>query len=289
MRAKEVEKVSFPQYNSKKEEEPSQDGDYTILTRPLLLLKGTVFSFIIGLKDILMQVSDLKWEIHIMRILIVEDEVRLAEALGEIMKAQRYTTDIVYDGEAAFDNAISGIYDCIILDVMIPKMDGFEVVRRMRAEKNTTPVIMLTAKDDTVDKIKGLDAGADDYLTKPFIPGELLARVRAISRRQGEVVMDELEYEDLVLSLSNYTLEGNGKSLPLGPKEFEIMRLLMSAPNVIVPKEDFIVKVWGAESDAEDNNVEVYISFLRKKLKHLNSRVSITTVRKIGYRLEVSA
>ena len=289
MRAKEVEKVSFPQYNSKKEEGPSQDGDYTILTRPLLLLKGTVFSFIIGLKDILMQVSDLKWEIHIMRILIVEDEVRLAEALGEIMKAQRYTTDIVYDGEAAFDNAISGIYDCIILDVMIPKMDGFEVVRRMRAEKNTTPVIMLTAKDDTVDKIKGLDAGADDYLTKPFIPGELLARVRAISRRQGEVVMDELEYEDLVLSLSNYTLEGNGKSLPLGPKEFEIMRLLMSAPNVIVPKEDFIVKVWGAESDAEDNNVEVYISFLRKKLKHLNSRVSITTVRKIGYRLEVSA
>ena len=220
-----------------------------------------------------------------MRILIVEDEVRLAEALGEIMKAQRYTTDIVYDGESAFDNAMSGIYDCIILDVMIPKMDGFEVVRKMRQEKNTTPVIMLTAKDDTVDKIKGLDAGADDYLTKPFIPGELLARVRAISRRQGEVVMDELEFEDLTLS----TLEGNGKSLPLGPKEFEIMRLLMSAPNVIVPKEDFIVKVWGAESDAEDNNVEVYISFLRKKLKHLNSRVSITTVRKIGYRLEVSA
>ena len=214
-----------------------------------------------------------------MRILIVEDEVRLAEALGEIMKAQRYTTDIVYDGESAFDNAMSGIYDCIILDVMIPKMDGFEVVRKMRQEKNTTPVIMLTAKDDTVD----------NYLTKPFIPGELLARVRAISRRQGEVVMDELEFEDLVLSLSNYTLEGNGKSMPLGPKEFEIMRLLMSAPNVIVPKEDFIVKVWGAESDAEDNNVEVYISFLRKKLKHLNSRVSITTVRKIGYRLEVSA
>ena len=218
-----------------------------------------------------------------MRVLIVEDEVRLAEALGEIMKAQRYTADIVYDGESAFDNAMSGI-----LDVMIPKMDGFEVVRRMRAEKNTTPVIMLTAKDDTTDKIKGLDAGADDYLTKPFIPGELLARVRAISRRQGEVVMDELQFEDLSLSLSNYTLGGNGKSIPLGPKEFEIMRLLMSAPNVIVPKEDFIVKVWGAESDAEDNNVEVYISFLRKKLKHLNSRASIATIRKIGYRLEVT-
>lgn len=222
-----------------------------------------------------------------MRILIVEDEVRLAEVLGEIMKAQRYTADIVYDGESAFDYAMSGIYDCIILDVMIPKMDGFEVVRRMRAEKNTTPVIMLTAKDDTGDKIKGLDAGADDYLTKPFIPGELLARVRAISRRQGEVVMDELKYEDLTLSLSNYTLSSNEKSLPLGPKEFEVMRLLMTAPNVIVPKENIIVKVWGAESDAEDNNVEVYISFLRKKLKHLGSRVSIVTVRKIGYHLEV--
>lgn len=222
-----------------------------------------------------------------MRILIVEDEVRLAEVLGEIMKTQRYTADIVYDGESAFDYAMSGIYDCIILDVMIPKMDGFEVVRRMRAEKNTTPVIMLTAKDDTGDKIKGLDAGADDYLTKPFIPGELLARVRAISRRQGEVVMDELKYEDLTLSLSNYTLSSNEKSLPLGPKEFEVMRLLMTAPNVIVPKENIIVKVWGAESDAEDNNVEVYISFLRKKLKHLGSRVSIVTVRKIGYHLEV--
>ncbi len=223
-----------------------------------------------------------------MRILIVEDEVRLAEALGEIMKEQRYTVDIVHDGESALDNAMTGIYDCIILDVMIPKMSGFDVVRQMRAEKNTTPVIMLTAKDDTTDKIKGLDSGADDYLTKPFVPGELLARIRAISRRQGEVVMDELELEDLVLSLSNYTLTGNGKSLPLGPKEFEVMRLLMSAPNVIVPKEDFIVKVWGAESDAEDNNVEVYISFLRKKLKHLGSHVNIATVRKIGYRLEVS-
>lgn len=223
-----------------------------------------------------------------MRILIVEDEVRLAEALGEILKNERYVADIVYDGESAYDNAMSGIYDCIILDVMIPKIDGFEVVRRMRAEKNTTPVIMLTAKDDTTDKIKGLDAGADDYLTKPFIPGELLARIRAISRRQGEVVMDELTYEDLTLSLSNYTLAAGERSIPLGPKEFEILRLLMSAPGVIVPKEDFIVKVWGAESDAEDNNVEVYISFLRKKLKHLNSRVSITTIRKIGYRLEVA-
>ena len=224
-----------------------------------------------------------------MRVLIVEDEIRLAEALGEIMKGQRYAVDIVHDGESAFDYAMSGIHDVIILDVMIPKMDGFEVVRKMREKKNTTPVIMLTARDDTADKIKGLDAGADDYLTKPFIPGELLARVRAISRRQGEVIMDELEYNDIVLNLSNLTLSCEDRSINLGPKEFDIMHLLMSNPNVIVQKEDIIVKVWGTESDAEDNNVEVYVSFLRKKLKHLKSTTQITTIRKMGYRIEVEA
>lgn len=224
-----------------------------------------------------------------MRVLIVEDEIRLAEALGEIMKSQRYTADIVNDGEDGFDYAMSDIYDVIVMDVMLPKMNGFDIVRKMREEKNQTPVIMLTAKDDTVDKIKGLDCGADDYLTKPFVPGELLARIRAISRRQGEVVMDELKVEDIVLSLSNYTLSCDGRSINLGPKEFDILKILMSNPNVIVPKEDILIKVWGTESDAEDNNVEVYISFLRKKLTHLKSVVQITTVRKIGYRLEVGS
>ncbi len=224
-----------------------------------------------------------------MRVLIVEDEIRLAEALGEIMKSQRYTADIVNDGEDGFDYAMSDIYDVIVMDVMLPKMNGFDIVRKMREEKNQTPVIMLTAKDDTSDKIKGLDCGADDYLTKPFVPGELLARIRAISRRQGEVVMDELKVEDITLSLSNYTLSCDGRSINLGPKEFDILRILMSNPNVIVPKEDILIKVWGTESDAEDNNVEVYISFLRKKLSHLKSVVQITTVRKIGYRLEVGA
>ncbi|MDD5886314.1 MAG: response regulator transcription factor [Oscillospiraceae bacterium] len=221
-----------------------------------------------------------------MRVLIVEDEVKLAEALAEIMKSQRYFVDVVHDGENAFDYAMSDIYDVIVLDVMIPKMDGFEVVRRLRANKNTTPVIMLTARDGSEDKIRGLDAGADDYLTKPFVPGELLARVRAVSRRQGEVVLNELAFEDIKLDLSNYSLVGQTRSINLGPKEFEIMRLLMSSPNVIVPKEDILVKVWGTESDAEDNNVEVYISFLRKKLRHLNANVQIATVRKVGYRLE---
>lgn len=222
-----------------------------------------------------------------MRVLIVEDEVRLAEALGEIMKGQRYSVDIVHDGEDGLDYAMSDIYDVIVMDVMLPKMNGFDIVRKMREEKNQTPVIMLTAKDDTADKIKGLDCGADDYLTKPFIPGELLARIRAISRRQGEVVLDELKFEDLTLSLSNYSISCEGNSINLGPKEFDIIKLLMSNPNIIVPKEDLLIKVWGIESDAEDNNVEVYISFLRKKLSHINSKVAISTVRKIGYRLEV--
>lgn len=223
-----------------------------------------------------------------MRILVVEDEERLAEALGEIMKSQRYTVDIVHDGESGYDYAMSGIYDAIILDVLLPKMDGFEVVRNMRAAYNSTPVIMLTARDGTEDKIKGLDCGADDYLTKPFVPGELLARVRAVSRRQGEVVLNELQFEDVKLDLSNYTLRTEQRSINLGPKEFDIMRMLMFSPNVIVPKEDILVKVWGTESDAEDNNVEVYISFLRKKLKHLTSHVQIATIRRIGYRLEVN-
>ncbi|MCQ2460870.1 MAG: response regulator transcription factor [Clostridia bacterium] len=224
-----------------------------------------------------------------MRVLIVEDEVRLAEALGEIMKGQRYTVDIVNDGEDGYDYAMSDVYDVIVMDVMLPKMNGFDIVRKMREEKNQTPVIMLTAKDDTADKIKGLDCGADDYLTKPFVPGELLARIRAISRRQGEVVMDELLFEDLVLNLSNYTVSCGKNSINLGPKEFDILKILMSNPNIIVSKEDLLVKVWGALSDAEDNNVEVYISFLRKKLAHIKSKTVIATVRKVGYRLEVEA
>ena len=224
-----------------------------------------------------------------MRVLVVEDEVRLAEALTEILKSQKYAVDMVHDGEDGYDYACSGIYDAIVLDVMLPKMDGFEITRKLRAEGITTPIIMLTARESVNDKIKGLDAGADDYLTKPFIPGELLARIRAISRRQGEVVLDELKFEDISLNLSNYTLDGTGRSISLGPKEFDIMRLLISSPNVIVPKEDILVKIWGTETDVEDNNVEVYISFLRKKLGKLTERVQITTIRKIGYRLEVKA
>lgn len=220
-----------------------------------------------------------------MRILIVDDEIRLAEALGQIMTQNKYIADIVNDGEAGYDHAMSGIYDVIILDVMLPKMNGFDIVRKMREDNEKTPVILLTAKDEIADKVTGLDCGADDYLTKPFSPEELLARVRALSRRQGEIISNELKFGDLVLNQSANTLFCGAKSIRLGLKEFEILRLLISNPTSIVTKEDLILKVWGSDSDAEDNNVEVYISFIRKKFFFLSSKVTIETVRKIGYHL----
>lgn len=224
-----------------------------------------------------------------MRILIVEDEQRLAEALGQILTEQKYSVEMVYDGEDGLEYAKSGLYDVIILDVMLPKKTGFEVVRELRQAKFATPVLMLTARDEIGDKVTGLDCGADDYMTKPFSPEELLARVRALSRRQGDVQLEELSYSDLTLSLSSYTLSRKAKSIHLGFKEFEVLRILMSNSNQIVPKEELILKVWGAQSEAEDNNVEAYISFLRKKFYFLGSKVTIGTVRKVGYRLEGEA
>lgn len=222
-----------------------------------------------------------------MHVLIVEDEVRLADSLRQIMKNQKYSCDVVYNGQDGFDYAVSEIYDVVILDIMLPKMDGFEVVKRLRREGVKTPVILLTARDEISDKVRGLDVGADDYLTKPFFAEELLARIRAVTRRQGDVIIEELKFGDLTLNLDNYTLYCCEKSIHLGFKEFEILRILMSSPKSIVQKEDILTKVWGYDSDAEDNNVEVYISFIRKKLTYLDSKVSITTIRRIGYHLEV--
>lgn len=224
-----------------------------------------------------------------MNILIVEDEVRLAEALAQIMTEQKYSVDVVHDGEDGLAYAESGLYDVVVLDVMLPKRSGFEVVRALRGKKIATPVLLLTARDEISDKVTGLDCGADDYMTKPFSPEELLARVRALARRQGDVVLEEMTFSDVTLNLSAYTLECGAKSVHLGFKEFEVMRLLMGNPSMIVPKDDLITRVWGTESGAEDNNVEVYISFLRKKLFFLGSRVNIGTVRKVGYRLEEDA
>lgn len=222
-----------------------------------------------------------------MQILVVEDERRLAEALAHILKEQKYMVDIAFDGRDGLDLALSGIYDIIILDVMLPKMNGYEVASKLRKGKIATPILMLTAKDQIADKVLGLDAGADDYMTKPFATEELLARVRALTRRQGEVVIDELVFHDVTLNLSTCDLYRGGKSVHLNFKEFEIMKILMQNPQIVTTKDDIIVKVWGYDSNAVDNNVEVYISFLRKKLDFISSKTEISSLRKIGYRLEV--
>ena len=224
-----------------------------------------------------------------MRILIVEDEKRLAEALAEILTEQKYSTDVVHDGVSGLDYAMSGIYDGIILDVMLPGMNGFEIVRSMRDNQISTPVLLLTAKDEIADKVRGLDSGADDYLTKPFSAEELLARVRALTRRKGDIAPDELVFGDVSLDTGNFLLKSRDKSVRLGMKEFEVMQMLMRSGGNVVSKELLLEKVWGAESNAEDNNVEAYISFLRKKLFFVGSKVSIATVRKIGYYLSEDA
>ena len=221
-----------------------------------------------------------------MRILVVEDEVRLADTISQLLRDNKYAVDAVYDGEAGLDWALSGIYDVILLDIMLPKLNGFDIVKAVRKEKLDTPILLLTARGETSDKVHGLDCGADDYLTKPFAADELLARVRALSRRKGEVVLSELKFSDVTLSLSDYTLSCGAKSVRLGPKEFDVLRMLMANKTSVVPKEDLILKIWGTESDAEDNNVEAYVSFLRKKLFYVGSGVQILSVRKVGYRLE---
>ncbi|MCC8100291.1 MAG: response regulator transcription factor [Clostridiales bacterium] len=223
-----------------------------------------------------------------MRILIVEDEKRLAQTLGDLMEAHHFTADLCHDGEAGLDNALSGIYDAIILDVMLPGMDGFTVVRRLRQAGNRTPVLMLTARTEVTDRVSGLDCGADYYLTKPFDSEELMACLRAITRRQNDGNdSNVLTYGDLRLELASCLLVCGERSVRLSRKEFEIMGKLMSNGDWVVTKESLLLSVWGYESNAEDNNVEVYISFLRKKLAHLKSNVSIKTLRMLGYHLEV--
>ena len=222
-----------------------------------------------------------------MRVLVVEDEARLASTLQDLLELNGYTADVCHDGEAGLDNALSGIYDVVLLDVMLPKLDGFSVLRRLRAAGNAVPVLMLTARSELGDRVEGLDCGADYYLTKPFEPQELLACVRALARRQpGLRNTDALEYGDLRLDKSAFTLLCGERSVRLSRKEFDMMELLMLNREIVITKENLLLKIWGYESDAEDNNVEVYISFLRKKLDHLRSRVKIKTIRMVGYCLE---
>lgn len=221
-----------------------------------------------------------------MRILIVEDEKRLAQALKQILEEHHYMADTVFDGADGLDYGLSGIYDLIVLDVMLPKADGHTVAARLRESRINTPILMLTARDAITDKVAGLDSGADDYMTKPFDPAELLARVRALTRRQGEVLPDETAYGDIVFCADASVLRCGDKEARLNFKEAEILKLLLSRPALILSKEELINKVWGYDSDAGDGNVEAYMSFLRKKLFFVGSHISITSVKKQGYMLE---
>lgn len=222
-----------------------------------------------------------------MKLLLVEDEKLLAEPLTAILKKNNYAVDNAYDGEFGLDCALAGTYDAILLDIMLPKMNGLEVLQEFRKENKTTPVIMLTARGEISDRIQGLDTGADDYIPKPFAAEELLARIRAVCRRQGEVgapdgelIFGDLSLHPLLLRLSSGTAE-----VTLTLKESQLMEYLMRNAPMILSKERIIEKLWGYDSEAEDNHVEVYISFLRKKLVHIDSAVSIVTVRGVGYKL----
>ena len=222
-----------------------------------------------------------------MRILVVEDEKNMNRLISEAMKDEKYSVDSCFDGREALDYALAVDYDVIILDVNLPKMDGFSVLRSLRAAGNTTPVLLLTARSEVSDKVEGLDCGADYYLTKPFAPGELLACIRALTRRQPELQpANTLSYGDVTLDKNSFSLNCGDRSVRLSRKEFDIMELLMRNREVVLTKETLLLKIWGYESDAEDNNVEVYISFLRKKLAHLHARIRIKTIRMVGYCLE---
>ena len=230
-----------------------------------------------------------------MRILIVEDEKRLADTLAELLHRRGYAVDVSYDGvsvaggwDVGLDNARSGIYDLVLLDAMLPELDGFSLLQQLRAGGETVPVLMLTARSDLSDRVRGLDCGADYYLTKPFETEELLACIRSLLRRGGETAdSGATVFGDLHLQQSTFLLSCGDRSVRLSRREYDLMELLMKNGSQIVSKEQLILKVWGYDSAAEDNNVEVYISFLRRKLTHLQSTVKIKTLRMVGYCLEV--
>lgn len=222
-----------------------------------------------------------------MKILIIEDEYGLADAISEILKNENFVTTIVTDGEEGEYEALSEIYDLILLDVMLPKKDGFEILKSIRNEKIKTPVIMLTAKSEIDDKLQGLEYGADDYITKPFHMRELLARIKAVLKRTNNLdELNILEFNGLKLNLDTCQMSCENNSITINGKEMELLQLLIVNKNQVLNRELITSKIWGYDSDAEYNNVEVYISFIRKKLKLLNANVKIKSVRGIGYKLE---
>ncbi len=220
-----------------------------------------------------------------MKILIVEDEVLLANSLKYMLETKGFQVEAVYDGETGAEYALMGVYDLLILDVMMPKMNGFQVARQVRAKRCATPILMLTAKSDLEDRVEGLNAGADYYLTKPFDPRELLACINALLRRQGSQV-DELTFGNTVLELASGMLVCNGKSVRLSSREFDVMRNLFQSRERNLSKEVILARVWGYDSNAVENHVEVYVGFLRKKLASIGSNIRIVSVRRLGYHLE---
>ena len=221
-----------------------------------------------------------------MKILIIEDEKLLADSLKTMLEAKGFETEVAYDGETGEEYALLGIYDLLILDVMMPKMDGYAVARAVRARHCSTPILMLTARSGLEDRVEGLNAGADYYLTKPFDTRELMACINALLRRQGGQV-DELSYGNTSLDLSSGTLICGEKKVRLSSREFDVMRLLLQSRDRNLSKEVILSRVWGLESNAVENHVEVYVGFLRKKLHSIGSNVVIKAVRGLGYHLEV--
>ena len=222
-----------------------------------------------------------------MKILIIEDEKLLADSLKALLTGKGFQVEAVYDGETGADYALLGVYDLLILDVMMPGLNGYQVARQVRSKRCAVPILMLTAKSDVTDRIEGLNAGADYYLTKPFDTRELLACINALLRRQGEQV-DQLVFGNTELDLSTGILHCGEKSVRLSAKEFDVMRLLLQSGSRNLSKEVLLSRVWGFDSNAGDNHVEVYVGFLRKKLRSIGSNISIEAVRRLGYHLEVS-
>ena len=223
-----------------------------------------------------------------MRLLIAEDDPKLLKSLVHIFETNHYVVDGVSDGSLAFDYASSGEYDGLVLDIMMPGIDGINLLKKLRKDGVTTPALFLTAKTETYQKIEGLDAGADDYLPKPFATGELLARVRAMLRRKDNFVPDLLRFGDLVLNRSTYEIAYNGMAQSLSGKEFQVMEILMQQPGMIVTAEQLMTHIWGWETDVDTSVIWVHISNIRKKLDILSAPVAIRFVRNAGYILEAT-
>lgn len=220
-----------------------------------------------------------------MKILLAEDEKSLSKALVSILKRSNYLVDAVYNGQEALEYLQTGVYDLLILDIMMPKKDGISVLKELRQKGNSIPVLILTAKSELDDKVLGLDCGADDYLTKPFVIKELLARIRALSRRINRHIDDILAYGNITLNRSTFELSNGNDKIILLNKEFQMLELLMLNPNVVVPTERIMDKIWGYDSDSDINVVWTYVSYLRRKLDSLNANFKIKATRNIGYSL----